>query len=628
MYTSLIKQLLPVLLCLYVSINTLQALDYKKLTAKDFTGTTLPLAPVTDIFLDLCYGPHTPENIKAKLQVFKDIGFQRVYFVIANPGYPTYGMDMLDFAPTPKTFGNYAKASVDAVGDINKVMIETAHELGMEAWPVFKPYEGGDGRSLPHGKKHPVRERGLSCIGGTAYGFDTFILDNPEMRIQRRPEPHYEADCAQNVTRIELAFCTNPQSYKKHLGTLPPSAGHALTDIQLWTSNDNGTYTAYTGPVSIKQSSDTRIITDANGFPSLKGVAQPCHILTLDGFESPAPYFAVTFTNPQKRHVTVPWSMITAYGKGGLIPTTIGTRVRKDLVPLGTEWNDRKKHRFDTDGFEFEDHGWGVGYPGWHNLSSYGIAKGKNSHVKGTLCEAYPEVRAYWLATVQQLIAYGADGIDFRLVSHSCSVTDWANYGFNKPVMHIYKQKHGDELVESEEDYHDIMHIRGDFYSLFLRDAQQALHAANRKMQIHMSEIYTDHTHDGFIRGLVQWGNPKIFLNWKEMVDLADEITIKDKQRGRYKKKNCALIKQRAAAAGKPIWVHCYLTQGPGLQQAYFDSIATDPRISGVLIYETVKRHNPNSGMNRPGIVGIAPDGSLMRDDRVIDILQALKQKE
>ncbi len=592
--------------------------------AEEFPPTRLDLAPQTDIFLDMCYGPHDPEVVKRKLQVFKELGFERVYFVAANPGYPQYGMPFLDFIADPDAYGNYARESVQHTTNINRVMIRAAHEAGLEAWPVFKPYEGGVGRTLPVGEEHPYRDKGLPDVGGTAYGYDSFILENPHMRLARRPGSGRDADLDEPLTRIELAFCIDSNAF--HEKDDVEVSTSAVESVSLWVSDDNGTYTRYTNRFAVDQHIESRVLRDANGWDLRDGEAFACRVVTLHDFEQPVRdrFAAVTFDNPDGAHVTIPFSMIHCYSGDEAIPITVTRRTRPLLRTLGTSWEDRPRSDFRKDGFEFEYRGWGGRYPGWDDAAHYGIARGKNPYLKGLLCEAYPEVRAYWLDTIRRLLDYGADGIDIRLVNHSGMVSDFANYGFNEPVMREYERRRGHRRVETIDHYREIMKIRGEFFMQFLESARGIIEARDRAFQLHMHHVYLDLQHDGYLRGLVQWGQPKLFPDWRRMVDLADEITIKSHYNGHYRPEDCGPIKDRAYEQGKPVWIMCYLTQGPDLQPSLFAGASADPRITGVIFYETVVRNNPNFGMHRPGIVGVAPDRSLMLDEDVIGKIEQL----
>jgi len=91
-------------------------------------------------------------------------------------------------------------------------------------------------------------------------------------------------------------------------------------------------------------------------------------------------------------------------------------------------------------GFEFEWYGagnWGVG---WKSNCAYGFARGQLPYMKGTLCEAYPEVTDYWLSQVERYVAMGFDGVDIRLQNHSGMVSDYSNLALTRRWWRLTKK--------------------------------------------------------------------------------------------------------------------------------------------------------------------------------------------
>ena len=123
------------------------------------------------------------------------------------------------------------------------------------------------------------------------------------------------------------------------------------------------------------------------------------------------------------------------------------------------------------------------------------------------------------------------------------------------------------------------------------------------------------------------WAMPKILPDWERMVDLCDEVTIKDLGFGVYRPENAAGIKARAAAEGKPVWVQCYLQQGGDLNRQFCAAADADPAVSGLALYELAQcSAGPQErfGGMVEGIVGVNGDGTLDVNDEAIAAIRQL----
>ena len=102
------------------------------------------------------------------------------------------------------------------------------------------------------------------------------------------------------------------------------------------------------------------------------------------------------------------------------------------------------------------------------------------------------------------------------------------------------------------------------------------------------------------------------------MVDLADEITMKDYSFNSYDPENALDIKRYAASQDKNVWIHCYLQQGGEFNREFLNAVADDIYVSGVLLYEVVFNHRENDGL-----VEVRDDGSVESVARHRQLLQA-----
>lgn len=583
-----------------------------------------PFAAVIDIFPQLCLSRHDQARVEKEVQLLADLGIRRLYFVACPPGYPAFSNPWLAMMPADNDCQNHALASVKLLASPNAAFCSAAKKHGLEAYAILKPYEGGGASTIPHGARLAWPDGGREpCIGGDRILFDSFLARHPEKRIMRRPIPDYDAAIAQPIRRIELTFCLDEIPSTRRAPALPSAPPDYRcqdypVELALWSSDDNGAYTALPKTYIVTHRIERRTLHDTAGRP-LFSEPKRCRIMEITGLDLPAAtrYLAVTL-NGDREHLqtlqTTPATMFRIFGPDAPIPITLSVHARngasptnRALPPHGRLWGMesrplRNSMEFRDWGFEFEWYGADIFYgDGWHSDSVYGIARGKILAMKGTACEAYPEVRACWLEQVAALIDAGYDGVDIRLQNHSGMVADFADFGFNPPLIERYRQVHGADPRE-EFDPLKMMAIRGSFFQEFLRDAAALLHRRGRKLQVHLRHAHErpcllpDFNELGF------WAMPKVWLeDWKGIIDLADAITIKDYFWGRYDPAIAGQIRQYAAAKGKPVWMHNYIAQGDGIQPDYINALAADPTVSGILLYEAchagTSSNEPNEGL-------------------------------
>lgn len=167
------------------------------------------------------------------------------------------------------------------------------------------------------------------------------------------------------------------------------------------------------------------------------------------------------------------------------------------------------------------------------------------------------------------------------------------------------------------------MQIRGDFFCQFLTEAKDVIHQAGKKLMVHLRSSSQDHTPKHNFGDNSFWAMPKIILNWRKVVDLADEITIKDYNFGVYKSSSGSDIKNYAFEQNKPLWINCYLQQGGDSTTSFCEAVKHDKRITGVQFYELVHfpsvHHSPDEVQ---GLFHVDENSQVECDD---DTLEALK---
>lgn len=607
----------------------------KELPIPTKSGTMF--APVVDIMPQL-RGFHDYKKVREEMVFLKNLGFKRVYFVLCQLGYPTFSDPTISVMPTDKGTGNNTLASILALGDPNYVYMSEAKRLGMEAWAIIKPYESGTGFTIPHGANAPLSRRQIETIGGQHIHFDNLISDNPGLRVKRKPQPEAILNrLNEPIKSLEIAFSIDSFKQKVSDGKYFEFEGLKDSEIQvpeitLWYSQTNGKYIKYNGNIKVESSFDLRQVKDANGF-SLSDEPKRFLILTIKNFSLPENYnYLAISLGHNKNLFTIPFSMIKAYTRSGEIPITTGIHSRNPMSPEEASkspeeraWGLEKRpvknkealKLFMDWGFEFGFQGTGHWGDGWVSSPLYGIAKGKRNYMGGTPCEAYPEVQEYWLEQVERAVEMGYDGIDFRLQNHSGMVSDYVNFGYNEPIVKRYKEKYDIDILKTAADPLKIMEIRGEYFLSFLEKAAETLHRSGKKMQIHLRHAHEEPGLFDDFNELGFWAMPKIALDWKKAIDLADEVTIKDYYHGDYRPGMGDSIKTYANDNGKRVWVHNYFTQGDGVEYDFLNAIEKDQRIGGVLLYEV------DAGILHTGF----PDNKSIPNKDNINKLHAVLQK-
>ena len=120
----------------------------------------------------------------------------------------------------------------------------------------------------------------------------------------------------------------------------------------------------------------------------------------------------------------------------------------------------------------------------------------------------------------------------------------------------------------------------------FLEKAADVIHTSGKKMQVHLRHSHEEPILSDDFNELGFWAMPKIVLDWKKAIDLADEVTLKHYYRGDYRPLMGDSIKAYANNRGKRVWGHNYFTQGDGVDYDFLNAIEKDKRIGGVLLYE------------------------------------------
>lgn len=439
--------------------------------------TGLKLAGCIDFYDDLIANPWTTETFRECMAIHRKHQVRRIDFIDhfgqaggfwRNAGYPAYSQSLQD--NINQTFEN--------VGDFLPAAVAAAKAEGLEIFAVVKPFETGMCGSVPVPPSDG--SPAFRSLGGWNLWTTNFTAQNPHLRMERDPRD-VVADLAQRrVGEIVLQAEAEPR--------------HALNpkQLRLWQSTDNGTY------AEVNLSASQVVISPDDS----------CKIILSD-LDLGGPYFAVTWESagPAVFGHRI-GELVELYDtEGRRLPHTLSTLQNppaRDFTRGGFAWDasGSEKSLFWLDG----------GRP-------LGIAVGVERYLQGALCPAYPEVRAWWLEQIQACLAAGVDGIDLRVCSHHRTFHPEA-YGFNPPVVAAFQDRYGIDIRTENFNRRDLRILLGEFYSDFVREARKMVHAAGKRLHLHLELGFQE---PEFHPDL------EIYFDWRRWLDegLADGVGVK-----------------------------------------------------------------------------------------------------
>ena len=414
-------------------------------------------------FADDALGLHyTPEKVEQMMSIFKEMGIKRVYWIY-------YGGARCEMFWSGHGSNENSRKTIASLGGMDmQVAVKAAKKAGLEIYGCIKPYDTGLSYTVPQGSPEASQYEGVPCLGGTALVVMKFVREHPEMRIKRKM-----ADIPPNIDSIPICCIKlikkddSPTRIKKE-------------NIEIWTSSDNYQYKRKEINFTIREA-----VEKAENGKKLTAKGSPVRVIYIDGLNLLDKYILLTtnFKDSNGDFVNFATDMIEAYGNDERkLPVSIAT----EFAP----WNPNRNFR--TYGLEFDAGGFcePKTYLDLDNSSSIkgfiAFCRGKNEYNKGALCEAYPEVRQFWLSLVKDCLEAGVDGIDFRVQGHSTWTDEPFSYGFNEPIVKDYKNRYGVDILMEHYDPNLLADLRGEYYTEFLKDASSLIRSANKKMQVHI----------------------------------------------------------------------------------------------------------------------------------------------
>lgn len=550
----------------------------------------------------------TPELVENLMERLRWMGVRRVYWNYYQPGMWSW------FVKHSKT--GTTKASLENLGgDPMPVGRRLAHKHGMEFYACIKPYETGASHSTPVGTPMLVDDPGIRGIGGR-YHVDDWVARRPDLRVRARSGDVPTGIEGLPVTRIQLR--------QKDMEPIRIKA----ENLQIWTSEDNTSYTRKDVAFSMSEDVDTcpRDVVDAVGVPVSKA-GDSVRVLNLTGFSLLDPFIAISTdfedTSGTFRNTVV--EMFRVFGPDDQqLPIVVAShkaiwRAQRDLRIDDLQYDGGLGDLL----INLDVSNTAIAFPGWDGTGTntrdgvVAFAKGRNCYLAGSLCEAYPEVQEYWMSWVGDCLAAGVDGMDVRISSHS-SWTDWRySFGFNEPVIAEYERRYGVNPDLDDFDPELLAELRGDAFDRFLQRAKHRLAAAGKVLQLHLEG-------ESFRREApqVRWrARPGIMnFHWQRWLQtgLADEATLFGRLWENERILRDPVYRQmidEANAANIPVHLSKPVTeehQGDWLEMAYREG-----SLSGYTFYETASMYDGKE---------LAADSELKFNPKIVNSIRERAQ--
>jgi uncharacterized lipoprotein YddW (UPF0748 family) len=411
--------------------------------------------------------PVTAKHIDSMMQRLKELGVRRVSWAYYGDGHGGY------LVPTSCTDENWKNLALTyrQLGNPLRVAVEAGHRHGLEVYAYYKPYETGPALILPKGSPECKKDGRIAQQGGSLGWVDPFVVKHSDLRIRHRDEGLLTDANRPRVRTIRL--------------TKSDAAPTRVTgeSIEIWTSANNYGYQKANVAPRFAQSVEKspREVRDNQG-RVLTRKGDPVRVLTLSGLDLHDKYILVTtsFSRGSGDFSNSGTALLTALDvKGQEIP---GVFASGKTIWLSKMVDFRK-------GGLMYDHGYGAASVTLDEPNASGrrgfiaFTIGRNTFLPGALCETEPKVQEFWLSCLDEMIAAGVDGVDFREENHSTHTDVPNEYGYNPVILEQCKNVQGD-LQQN------IARIRGDAYTAFLRRCKQRLSASGKRMRYNLQLDY------------------------------------------------------------------------------------------------------------------------------------------
>ncbi|HYF00833.1 MAG TPA: hypothetical protein VEJ18_18065 [Planctomycetota bacterium] len=369
--------------------------------------------------------------------------------------------------------GSYFEVGSDfirRVPDPFRVVCDEAHRIGCRAYAVLKVHDLAGGMPFANypvgGGPRPAV--GLPHLGGVGNHAHRWLREHPHVRA--RLHPSLIADAKEPIRAIRLW-------HEDDRLESPPS-------LRVWASDDNATWR----PVAVEPRLSVRKRRPPIYAPAPEtafGEERAFSCVELAGPDVREPFVCLELAAPHPIANTLA-ALVEVEGPAAVTLGVVPVH-RKDRP----SWRDAGIAFDATYGCDLPGRGWqlqrsaGRFRVALQDRGFLGIARGRNEYLSGVVELGHPEVRAWLLGLIGEMLDAGADGIDVRPSSHTESL-DWENYGFGPPVIEEFRRRHGVDLTTQPFDRAAWRRLRGDFYTQFLREASAAVRSRGREILAHM----------------------------------------------------------------------------------------------------------------------------------------------
>ena len=447
--------------------------------------------------------PYTPDHIRQMLVQLAALGIIRIDWVIDNRDK----QELLHQTPF------HGKENVLVY------LVEQAHSMGMEVHAQFKPFETGAVRYVPHIFPEPAGVPLLRDSRGIYWDIDRFTVEHPHMRLKRIPGKWNPGG---SIGRIQLVKEDDEPCRIDPL------------QLEIWVGIKNGELARCNQHFQVREFVEWR---------SLFPVARSCRVLSLEGLNIDESFrfihvrypkaagrgsFGNTINELMEIYDTAgrlissspaadkgwdlpatmrlgrfPMNTMCRYGRSEELQALLSNKTAvqaayRDFYAYDVSENNPRKV-LDEDGYA-------------------GVARGKSEYIGGALNPVYPEVRQYWLGLVKQYIAWGVDGVNFRISNHSCPTEDRDDFGFNEPTL----ASCGDRV-----DRVAVNKANGNAYTEFLREAAAELKKSGLCTTVH---IHAGFAYPGDMGSRQFWAKMPPNFDWQRETwirEIADVVYLK-----------------------------------------------------------------------------------------------------
>ncbi len=424
--------------------------------------------------------PYTPEMVRREMQVLRQAGVRRIYWL----DYPFMARGLaLAGAAEAQRYSPFDDRRLECIrrslaafdGDPLGPCVRIAHDLGLEFFPIFKPFDVFPSWTAPRSATALIEA--VCQLDGRHLSADPFVAEH-----------------------LAQAFRRNPAWHGAERGP--------VTELVLWSDNDRP-LDFDIASLQVLASDDNEHFIACHRVVAEQGVApRPRYRWTPAGKQPTEGNEQVRFIRLRGLAIQTCYFAVQIPGAAGpgasatpdVYPHDFGNQryllaeafSGKRMMKVTVAW----PHRNSFGGYEFNR---ATNGPEWCCVSeavqrrlsltpgaAIGLAVGEDEHLFAMLEPAFESVHRHWLDQyVKRALAAGADGLDVRIAHHN-ACSDWLSYAWAQPVLEVFRDRFGRDPRPEAHDYEQARRIRGQFYTSFLRAAKSLLAAAGLKLEHHV----------------------------------------------------------------------------------------------------------------------------------------------